>query len=411
LNYLFRVAATNRGGTGPVSPVGAVTPRTVAGPPTITTAAAGSQQVALAWTVPANNGSPIVRYVVDFSSDGGGSWTRREGNASPSAIIAGLANGTSYVFRVAAVNAEGVGAFSTQTGQVIPLGAPSGLFATASNRSAWLIWTAADAGENSAVTAYRIEMSTDGGSSWTQAATTTGNANSARISGLVNGMGYTFRVAAVANQSPGPFSSLSNEVFPAVSVGAPTRVTATLSNGTVSLRWTAPRVQRGVTIDDYAVQYSTDNGVSWRVYEDGLSTATRAVVTGLPNGAQYQFRVAAVTGDLIGEVSSATRPILVFDRRATPAAPANLRGTASGSIYSLQWNPVAGNAGGAVTDYVIQYRVNSARGSRWVTFRDPVSAATSATLTRLTNRTGYVFRVAARNLAGIGTYSSEFTIQ
>lgn len=411
VNYLFRVAATNRGGTGPVSPVGAVTPRTLAAAPTITTATAGGQQVALAWTVPANNGSPIVRYVVDFSSDGGGSWTRREGNASPSAVITGLANGTSYVFRVAAVNAENVGAFSAQTGQITPLGAPSGIFATASNRSAWLIWTAADAGNGSAVTAYRIEMSTDGGNSWAQAAVVAGSANSARIQGLVNGTGYTFRVAAVANQSPGPFSGVSSEVFPAVSVGAPTRVTATLSNGAVSLRWTAPRFPRGVTIDDYAVQYSTDNGVSWRVYEDGISTATRTVVTGLPNGAQYQFRVAAVTGDLIGEVSAATRPILLFDRRATPTAPANLRGTASGSIYSLQWNAVAGNAGGAVTDYVIQYRVNSARGSRWVTFRDPVAAATSATLTRLTNRTGYVFRVAAKNLAGIGAYSSEFTIQ
>jgi hypothetical protein len=97
---------------------------------------------------------------------------------------------------------------------------------------------------------------------------------------------------------------------------------------------------------------------------------------------------------------------------AKPAAPTNPSGSFLGNgRYSLQWNAVAGNAGGAVSDYVIQYRVNSARGSRWVTFKDPVSAATSATLTRLTNRTGYVFRVAAKNLAGIGAYSAEFTIQ
>jgi titin len=411
LNYLFRVAATNRGGTGPVSPVGAVTPRTVAGPPTITTATAGSQQVALAWTVPANNGSPIVRYVVDFSSDGGGSWTRREGNASPSAIITGLANGTSYVFRVAAVNAEGVGAFSPQTGQVIPLGAPISLIAAPGNRSAWLAWTAADAGSSSAVNNYRIELSGNGGLSWTQAATVPGNVTTTQIIGLSNGAGYTFRVAAVANQAPGVLSESSNEVFPAASVGSPTRVTAALNNGAVSLRWTAPRTPRGARIDDYVIQYTTDNGLSWTNYEDGISVATRAVITGLPTGAQYRFRVAAVTGELIGDVSAATRAVLLYDRRATPAAPTNLSAASLGNgRYLLTWNAVAGNAGGAVNDYVIHYRVNSPRGSRWVMFKDPVSAATSATLTGLTNRNGYVVRVAARNLAGIGAWA-EITIQ
>jgi titin len=165
-------------------------------------------------------------------------------------------------------------------------------------------------------------------------------------------------------------------------------------------------------ITDYVIQYTADNGASWQVFEDGVSSAARAVVTGLTNGTAYRFRVAAVTGDIVGAASAMSNAVTPFDRNAKPAAPTNLSGSFLGNgRYSLQWNPVAGNAGGAVTDYVIQYRVNSARGSRWVTFRDPVSAATSTALSRLTNRTGYVFRVAAKNLAGIGAYSAEVTIQ
>jgi titin len=374
----------------------------------ITTALVGDSQVTLTWTTPNGNGSSITGYIVEYTSTAG--MQTRQVGAVNSAVITPLVNGTLYTFRVRAVTAAGEGIQSAASAAVAPFGlagAPAGLSVLGANGSALLSWSAPTS-NGAAITGYVVEYTSNAGTV-TQAV---GPALSTTISGLANGTVYTFRVAAVNAAGQGGFSAPSASVIPAPQAVAPSRLSGTILNGGVSLRWTAPRVPRGTRITDYVVQSSTDNGATWTTVADGVSTAARAVLTGLTNGVQHRFRVAAVTNGVVGVFSPISNAITPFDRNAKPAAPTNVSGSLVGSgRYSLQWNAVAGNAGGAVTDYVIQYRVNSARGSRWVTFKDPVSAATSATLTRLTNRTGYVFRVAAKNLAGIGAYSAEFTIQ
>ena len=409
--YVFRVAARNLNGLSSYSPASApaVTPFAPASAPAITTAVAGDSQATLTWTTPTDNGgSPITGYIVEFTSTAG-TQTRQVG-AVNSTVIAPLVNGTAYTFRVRAVTTAGTGTQSAPTAPVTPVGlpgVPTGLAALGTNGSALLSWSA-PASNGAAITGYIVEYTSNAGTV-TQAV---GPATSTTISGLTNGTAYTFRVAAMNVVGQSAFSAPAAGVIPAPQAVAPSRLTGTVVNGNVSLRWTAPRVPRGTRITDYVVQASTDNGATWATVTDGVSAAAQTVITGLANGVQHRFRVAAVTNGVVGVFSAVTSLLTPFDRNAKPAAPTNLSGSFLGNgRYSLQWNPVAGNAGGAVTDYVIQYRVNSARGSRWVTFRDPVSAATSTALSRLTNRTGYVFRVAAKNLAGIGAYSAEVTIQ
>jgi hypothetical protein len=92
--------------------------------PTSLTATAGNAQVALSWTAPTVlSVTPITDYVVQFSSNSGSTWTTFSDGTSTatSATVTGLTNGTAYVFRVAAVNGVGTGAYSTATSSVTPI--------------------------------------------------------------------------------------------------------------------------------------------------------------------------------------------------------------------------------------------------------------------------------------------------
>jgi hypothetical protein len=74
---------------------------------------AGNGQVRLTWSAPSSNGgSSVTDYIVQCSTDWGRSWTvYQDGqSADMSTTVSRLPNDVTYVFRVSAVNAAGVGA-------------------------------------------------------------------------------------------------------------------------------------------------------------------------------------------------------------------------------------------------------------------------------------------------------------
>lgn len=103
---------------------------TVPDAPTNLATAPLDNAVRLTWTAPANNGgAPITDYVIQYSADGGITWSTYSHIASTStAVTIPFLTPTTYTFRVAAVNTIGTGAYSaTATGQVryITLSAPT----------------------------------------------------------------------------------------------------------------------------------------------------------------------------------------------------------------------------------------------------------------------------------------------
>jgi titin len=122
--YSIRVAAVNAVGTGSWSATVAATPAWTATAPSALTATVApaigvdSGQVKLTWNAPASTGgAAITDYEVQRSADGI-TWTSIDDGrpAATSSIVGDLANGTTYSFRVAAMNSVGTGPWSTRGG-------------------------------------------------------------------------------------------------------------------------------------------------------------------------------------------------------------------------------------------------------------------------------------------------------
>ena len=404
--YVFRVAAISSVGQGSWSSnTTSVTIQDQAGAPTNVTGVDGNGQVVVSWTAPASNGgASISDYTIRYSTNSGVSWTTfTDGvSAATSATVTGLTNGMSYIFQVAAVNTWGTGAYSTSSAAQSPFttpSAPTGVVGSPSSAQVTVTWTAATANGRS-VTDYLIQFSSNSGSTWSTFADGTSTSTSATVTGLTNGTAYLFRVAAVNSAGTSSYSTASASVTPQSVPSLPLSVAGSGGNTQVALVWTTPASNGGRSITDYLVRYSSDSGSSWTMFSDGVSTATSVTVTGLTNGTAYIFQVAAVNSVGTGSYSVSSSEVTPF---SVPGQPTSLSGTAGINQVSLSWSAPTSNGGSAITDYVIEYSTNS--GSTWVTFVDAVSSTTSSTVTSLTNGTGYIFRVTAKNIAGNGTAS------
>ncbi len=398
--YTVRVAAVTVAGIGNFSAwAGPVTPAGPAAAPTSVTATALDQSVRVSWVAPTNTGGlPITDYIVRFRLASSAVWSSTNvGSAFTTRLLTGLTNGQQYVVQVAAVTGFGIGAFSAIVGPVTPLAPaspPTITSLTAGNTVLNAFWTTPN-GNGSPITGYVLQYRT--GATTQQLNLFVVNAK--QVTGVVNGSAYTVRVAAVTAAGTGIFSAWAGPVTPAGPAAAPTSVTAAVGNQSVQVSWVAPTNTGGLPITDYIVRFRLASAAVWNSVNVG-SAATTRLLTGLTNGQQYVFQVAAVTGFGTGAFSAIIGPVTP---QTLAGPPTRLSGSrVSSGVVSLVWTAPADTGGVPISDYLVQYSSNN--GVTWTTTADGVSTLARSTVSVPAGGT-FIFRVAAITGGIVGNFS------
>jgi titin len=402
ISYTFTVFATNAVGNGAVSaPSNAVTPITVPGAPTGVTAIAGDGQATVSWTQPAEDGgSPITWYFV--SSTPGGRYTL---SSSTTAVVSLLTDGTSYTFRVYAINAIGSGPYSSPSNAVVPVasmapGPPTNVHASAADSQATVTWTDPTNNGGSLITSYTVTGSGSDGS--TPSLTVSAPATSAVLTSLADGVTYTFTVHATNAVGNSAESSPSNPVTPSAAPtppGPPTGVTASASDMQAFVSWTGPTNVGSGPITGFTITGTGSNGSGTTV--TAAASATSATVGGLTDGVMYTFTVHATNAYGNSPESAPSNAVTPSPPATAPGAPTMATASAGDREATVTWVDPTSNGGSPITSYTV-----TGSGSDSSAPTSTVGPAqTSATITNLTDGVTYTFTVTATNALGTGPAS------
>lgn len=383
-SYDVAVRARSAIGAGEASATVSATPRTVPGAPTMVTASVAKSSTVLSWAAPASNGGvPVTGYTATLydAPTGGSPIASCTTTGARTCSVTGLTNGTTSYAGVVAANEAGAGLASAPRVAVTPLDTPSVSIAAVTPGAHELVVDVDTQDGGAAITTYEYRL--DGGA-WQSASTA---ADPFTISGLVTGRAYVVEVRAVNVVGAGA-ASAPVTATPHTKPGAPGALDATRGDASVSLTWAAPTNDGGRPITDYVVQYSTSPTGIFTTFAHPTSATTSATVTGLTNGVEYVFRIAAVNTAGTGSTSA----LVAATPLAVPSAP-TITAVTTGSRY-LQVAFTAGgtNGGSAITSF--EYQLDN---GAWHTTTAMVSPLM---ITGLTN--GHAYTVAIRSVNAVG---------
>ncbi len=199
--------------------------------------AGGNGQVVVSWNAPVyNRGSAITAYTVTASPGGQTcSWSI----GALSCTVTGLTNGTSYTFTVTATNSDGTSSASTASVAVTPVAVPdaaTGVAGVSGDGQVVVSWLAPVSNGGSTITAYAVTASPGG-----QTCAWSIGALSCTITGLTNGVAYTFTVTATNAVGAGIASAPSSSVTPvAATILLKTKISTTGSIISITITAKSP---------------------------------------------------------------------------------------------------------------------------------------------------------------------------
>ena len=338
-------------------------------PSGVSVASPGSGQVTISWNASTALGVPVTGYTVT-ASPGGATCT----STTTSCTIAGLSNGTTYTFTVVASDIVGDSDPSTASSSLTVGRTPSVPVITGTQfgqHQVTVNWTRSTVVGSGTVNYVVQAMTTDSPSQLAGTCSTT--TLSCSVSGLTDGVPYTFSAVAFNASGSSTRSESTSPVVPMAAPESPTAVTALVAaTGAVKVSWQlgdsngSPLRSVVVTASPGGATCSpSDPAQSW------------CVVSGLTNGSLYSFSVVAtnaVGSSLPSAPSNISIPMVVNKTLFPSMAPGS-------NLFSF--NPGARSAmlGGYfwVIDNVGQLEQFSSTGSYLQSFDlgDPLNELSS----------------------------------
>ena len=379
--YYYRVKAVNSVGTSGYSNIvsGKAKPAAPAAPSvTIGNSSTGKPQ--LTWKAV----SGAVKYEVYRSTRQNSGYSLLGTTTATSYVNTGASTGTTYYYRVKAVNRNGMASgYSNIVSCKAKAAAPAAPSVTAGNSSTGkprLTWKAV-----SGAVSYRIYRSESRGTGYSLLGTT--SSTSYVNTGASTGTTYYYRVKAVnRNGMASGYSNIVSCKAKAAAPAAPSVTAGNSSTGKPRLTWKA--VSGAVS---YRIYRSESRGTGYSLL--GTTSSTSYVNTGAAAGKTYYYRVKAVNRD--GMASAYSN--IVSGKATLPAPVLNIGLSVSSGKPMLAWDAVPG-----ATSYRI-YRSTS-RDSGYSLLATTTS--TSYVNTSAAKGTTYYYRVKACNAAGLSPYSN-----
>ena len=409
-SYFYKVSALDSAANeSPLSAPANATPIDNLAPATPTGFAAAAHvtttggEIALSWS--ANSEADVVKYRLYRATSASGPFAAiADVSSGTSYTDSGLANGTTYYYEIAAVDANANVSAQTSAVSAVPRdsvapSAPVGVSAAdkAHDTGGAIVvsWSIASENDVASYTVYRADVA---GGPYTSVGDASGT--SFTDTTVTNGITYYYVVAATDSSSN--HSGMSAEVSAQaqdnipVWLVAPAGVSAvdTPSNqdGSVDVAWTAVG---HVGVAGYRVRAYNHSGTLVATVDAGSQTS--ASVSGLSNGVQYDLTVAAYDADGNESAPCASVSATPVDDLA-PAVPAGLtaidKPDDAGGVINVSWNANAAND--AVAGYRL-YRATAADGPFAL-----VADQTQTTFTDSgrTNGVAYYYTVEAYDAAG-----------